>query len=115
MATTLPWRMKLPERIPVPGIETKSPVERPGFLFGGWSSREVRRFDSMAHLKEAHLKEPRAISVDLVVKNRFPPSIKADPAVAAARARRPPPAYRSCSTLRKEESFPCRRLASSFS
>jgi hypothetical protein len=37
--------MKLPERIPVPGIETKSPVERPGFLFGGWRSDEVRRFD----------------------------------------------------------------------
>jgi hypothetical protein len=64
MATTLPWRTRLPERIPIPGIETKSPVERPGFLFGGWRSHEVRHFDSMAHLKEAHLKERRAISVD---------------------------------------------------
>jgi len=32
--TTPPWRTKLPEGIPIPGIETKSPVPRPGFLFG---------------------------------------------------------------------------------
>ena len=45
MATTLPWRTKPPERIPIPGIETKSPVERPGFLFGAPSFLSSRRFD----------------------------------------------------------------------
>jgi hypothetical protein len=44
MATTLPWRTKPPERIPIPGIETKSPVERPGFLFG------LRQFPVLAPL-----------------------------------------------------------------
>jgi hypothetical protein len=74
MATTLPWRMKLPERIPVPGIETKSPVERPGFLFGRRSSHEVWRFDFHASKNGARYLLPLGDGEPVPAKHQGRPS-----------------------------------------